>query len=122
MHTKIPLAEIRRGKYHRPEFTISCDEAEITRQAQVLSAKDPKRSDPIPAISPTLSPTLSAMTPGFSLQSSGRPAITLPARSEPTSAALVYIPPPTLPKRAITEPPRPYPAMFSKISLSSKPP
>ena len=33
-----------------------------TRAAQEDSAYEPKRSDPIPAISPTLSPTLSAMT------------------------------------------------------------
>lgn len=33
-----------------------------TRAAHDASAYDPKRSDPIPAMSPTLSPTLSAMT------------------------------------------------------------
>ena len=33
-----------------------------TRAAQEDSAYEPNRSDPMPAISPTLSPTLSAMT------------------------------------------------------------
>ena len=43
----------------------------------------------MPAMSPTLSPTLSAMTAGFRGSSSGMPASTLPTRSAPTSAALV---------------------------------
>lgn len=89
MQTKIPVAEIRSGKCHKPLLTISLEVAEITRHAQVLSANEPNKSDPIPAISPTLSPTLSAITPGFYLQSSGNPATTFPAKSEPTSAALV---------------------------------
>ena len=50
---------------------------------------DSKRSDPIPATSPTLSPTLSAITAGFLGSSSGIPASTLPTRSAPTSAAFV---------------------------------
>ena len=50
---------------------------------------DSKISEPIPAISPTLSPTLSAITPGFLGSSSGMPASTLPTRSAPTSALLV---------------------------------
>ena len=33
-----------------------------TNAAQDDSAKEPNRSEPIPAMSPTLSPTLSAMT------------------------------------------------------------
>ena len=48
-----------------------------------------KRQAPIPATSPTLSPTLSAMTAGFRGSSSGIPASTLPTKSAPTSAALV---------------------------------
>jgi len=40
-------------------------ELHTTKAAHVDSAKDPKRSDPIPAISPTLSPTLSAIVAGF---------------------------------------------------------
>ncbi len=43
----------------------------------------------MPAISPTLSPTLSAMTAGFLGESSGIPASTFPTMSAPTSAALV---------------------------------
>ena len=45
-------------------------------------------SAPIPATSPTLSPTLSAMPPGLRGSSSGMPSTTLPAMSEPTSAGL----------------------------------
>ena len=62
--------------------------------------KDSKRSAPIPATSPTLSPTLSAIVAGFRGSSSGIPASTFPTKSAPTSAAFVYIPPPTLAKRA----------------------
>ena len=62
---------------------------------------DSNRSAPIPATSPTLSPTLSAITAGFLGSSSGIPASTLPTRSAPTSAVFVYMPPPTLAKRAI---------------------
>jgi hypothetical protein len=44
-------------------WLIPKDEIEATtRAAHDDSAYEPKRSDPIPAISPTLSPTLSAMT------------------------------------------------------------
>ena len=57
-------------------------------------------SEPIPATSPTLSPTLSAITPGFLGSSSGIPASTLPTKSAPTSALLVNIPPPTLENNA----------------------
>src|SRR6266550_3222418 len=61
----------------------------------------------IPAQSPTLSPTLSAMTAAFLGSSSGIPCSTLPTRSAPTSAALVKIPPPTrmnMARRAPTNP------------------
>lgn len=81
----------------------------------MASAKEPKRSDPIPAISPTLSPTLSAIVAGLLGESSGKSYSIFPTKSPPTSAALVNIPPPTLPKRAIVDPPRPYPAMHSYI-------
>jgi hypothetical protein len=63
--------------------------AATTNVALVLSAKDPKRSAPIPATSPTLSPTLSAIVPGFFGESSGNSFSTLPTKSAPTSAALV---------------------------------
>ena len=68
---------------------ILVEVADTIRQAQVDSARDPKRSAPIPAISPTLSPTLSAMVPGLRCESSGIYSPTFPARSAPTSAALV---------------------------------
>ena len=41
--------------------------ATTTRAAHEASAKEPKRSEPIPATSPTLSPTLSAMVAGIVL-------------------------------------------------------
>ena len=43
----------------------------------------------MPATSPTLSPTLSAIVAGLRASSSGMPASTLPTRSAPTSAAFV---------------------------------
>ena len=70
----------------------------------------------MPATSPTLSPTLSAMTAGFLGSSSGMPASTLPTRSAPTSAALVKIPPPTRAKRAIELAPRPNPVTWVRTS------
>lgn len=62
-------------------------------------------------MSPTLSPTLSAIVAGLRGLSSGRPLYILPTKSDPKSAALVNIPPPTLAKRAIVDPPSPNPAM-----------
>jgi hypothetical protein len=50
----------------------------ITRAAQVDSAKEPKRSELMPATSPTLSPTLSAITAGLRGSSSGMPKSHLP--------------------------------------------
>ena len=50
---------------------------------------DSNKSDPMPATSPTLSPTLSAITAGFRGSSSGIPASTLSTKSAPTSAAFV---------------------------------
>ena len=86
--------------------------------AIIEPTNDSKISAPIPATSPTLSPTLSAITPGFRGSSSGIPASTLPTKSAPTSAALVYIPPPTRAKRAIDDAPIPKPAAADK-SLAS---
>src|SRR4030042_94283 len=58
----------------------------------------------MPATSPTLSPTLSAMTAGLRGSSSGMPASTLPTRSAPTSAALGTMPhPPRAGDRAAAE-------------------
>jgi len=48
---------------------------------------------------------------GFFGLSSGKPAYTFPTKSDPKSAALVKIPPPTLANIAIVDPPRPYPAI-----------
>src|SRR3546814_12259548 len=60
----------------------------------------------MPAQSPTLSPTLSAITAGLRGSSSGIPASTLPTRSAPTSAALVKIPPPRRAKMEIRDAPK----------------
>ena len=76
---------------------------------------DSYKSAPIPATSPTLSPTLSAITAGFLGSSSGMPASTFPTRSAPTSAAFVNIPPPTLAKRAIHDAPIPNVNIFEVI-------
>src|SRR3954463_9411818 len=59
----------------------------------------------MPAQSPTLSPTLSAITAGLRGSSSGMPASTLPTRSAPTSAALVKMPPPSRAKTQIRKAP-----------------
>ena len=60
----------------------------------------------MPAQSPTLSPTLSAITAGLRGSSSGMPASTLPTRSAPTSAPLVKMPPPKRAKIEISEAPK----------------
>ncbi|MBT9148195.1 MAG: hypothetical protein DDT32_01965 [Syntrophomonadaceae bacterium] len=83
--------------------------------ATIAPTYDSKRSPPMPAMSPTLSPTLSAITAGFLGSSSGIPASTLPTKSEPTSAALVKIPPPTLANRAMEDAPAPNPTRMSAI-------
>jgi hypothetical protein len=62
---------------------------EMAKAAQVDSANDPNKSALIPAISSTLSPTLSAIVAGFFGLSSGNPDSTFPTKSAPTSAALV---------------------------------
>ena len=72
----------------------------------------------MPAQSPTLSPTLSAITAGLRGSSSGMPASTLPTRSAPTSAPLVKMPPPRRAKTEISEPPKPRPTSASTASLS----
>ncbi len=60
----------------------------------------------MPAQSPTLSPTLSAITAGLRGSSSGMPASTLPTRSAPTSAPLVKMPPPSRAKMEISDAPK----------------
>ena len=90
----------------------------------------------MPATSPTLSPTLSAIVAGFRGSSSGMPCSTFPTRSAPTSAALVKIPPPTrankacelapIPKHNIvtvmvsSPSPTPHAKMAYQITMSSK--
>ena len=69
----------------------------------------------MPAQSPTLSPTLSAMVAGLRGSSSGMPASTLPTRSAPTSAAFVKMPPPTRRNRASSEPPNPKPTRIAEL-------
>ena len=73
----------------QPASSKSEDVEAITKAAQVDSANEPKRSEPMPATSPTLSPTLSAIVAGFFGSSSSRPWTTFPTRSAPTSAAFV---------------------------------
>ena len=63
----------------------------------------------MPAQSPTLSPTLSAITAGLRGSSSGMPASILPTMSAPTSAPLVKMPPPRRANTEISEPPKPRP-------------
>ena len=75
----------------------------------IVTSYDSNISAAIPAQSPTLSPTKSAITAGLRGSSSSIPASTLPTKSAPTSAALVNIPPPTRIKRATNVPPNPKP-------------
>lgn len=75
----------------------------------------------MPATSPTLSPTLSAITAGLRGSSSGIPASTLPTRSAPTSAALVKIPPPTRANSAIEEAPSEKPNIARSASSPCSP-
>lgn len=78
-------------KGHTPGLVGSAQRVveEMTKAAQVDSAKEPNKSALIPATSPTLSPTLSAMVAGFLGLSSGRFDYTFPTKSAPTSAAFV---------------------------------
>src|SRR5262245_24854048 len=71
----------------------------------------------MPAQSPTLSPTLSAMTAGLRGSSSGIPASTLPTRSAPTSAPFVKMPPPKRAKIEISEPPNASPERLQDLFL-----
>lgn len=109
--TSIPIAGTQRTKMIelklKTPLRFEIEVHEITKAAHVDSANEPKRSAPIPAISPTLSPTLSAIVAGFLGLSSGKFCYTLPTKSEPKSAALVKMPPPTLANMAMVDPPRP---------------
>jgi hypothetical protein len=75
----------------------------------------------MPAQSPTLSPTLSAITAGLRGSSSGMPASTLPTRSAPTSAPLVKMPPPRRAKIEISEEPKARPTSGSIMWCRSAP-
>ena len=75
----------------------------------------------MPAQSPTLSPTLSAITAGLRGSSSGMPASTLPTKSAPTSAPLVKIPPPKRAKMEISDEPKAKPINGFK-SVAASPP
>src|SRR6202008_1901844 len=61
----------------------------------------------MPAQSPPLSPTLSAIVAGLRGSSSGIPASILPTRSPPTSAPFVKMPPPSRAKIEMSEAPKP---------------
>ncbi len=76
----------------------------------------------MPASSPTLSPTLSAITAGLRGSSSGMPASSLPTRSAPTSAAFVKMPPPRRAKTEMSEPPKERPTSARTASFSEVPP
>ena len=85
----------------------------------MVTAYVSNKSAAIPAQSPTLSPTLSAITAGFLGSSSGIPASTFPTKSAPTSAPLVKIPPPSLAKIEINEAPNPKATKALMTSLLS---
>jgi hypothetical protein len=77
MHTIIPIAGIRRINKKLDNENIyvrlAIEFPPITKAAHVDSANEPNKSAPIPATSPTLSPTLSAIVAGFRGLSYGRP-------------------------------------------------
>lgn len=90
--TRIPTAVTNNGniKLLRSTIPSTFNEApETTKAAHVDSANEPNKSEPIPATSPTLSPTLSAIVAGFFGESSAKFYSTFPTKSAPTSAALV---------------------------------
>ncbi len=115
---KMPVRAIKIGSKTR--FSSNSVGAAMSRAPAPTAARamvammeptyDSNRSAPMPATSPTLSPTLSATVAGLRGSSSGMPCSILPTRSAPTSAALVYMPPPTLANRAMEDAPNPNPA------------
>ena len=68
----INIGNIKQSTLNSPPYVKDNEVPETTKAAQVDSAKDPNKSDPIPATSPTLSPTLSAIVAGFLGSSSGK--------------------------------------------------
>lgn len=112
--THIPIPGIHNTniielKLYTP-YKLDIELQAITNAAHVDSANEPNKSAPMPATSPTLSPTLSAIVAGFLGLSYGKFCYTFPTKSEPKSAALVNMPPPTLANMAMVDPPSPYPA------------
>jgi hypothetical protein len=104
----IPTLVMIKGKNNASVVVInSIEEEDTIKAAHVDSAREPNKSAPIPAMSPTLSPTLSAIVPGLLGSSSFKSFIFFPTKSAPTSAALVYIPPPTLANNATNDAPNP---------------
>merc|ERR1711990_651292 len=81
----MPMDEMYNGNINvsQPAETKSTDSAPMTKAAHVASAKEPNKSEPMPATSPTLSPTLSAMQAGFRGSSSSSPHSFLPDKSAP---------------------------------------
>ena len=71
-------------------------------------------------MSPTLSPTLSAITAGFLGSSSGIPISVLPTKSAPISAAFVKIPPPIRLNKAVKLAPIEKPVIISSVSATLK--
>ena len=86
---QITRGRITKESPPRVSVIVVLTTAPSTIVARIVLTYDPKRSAPIPATSPTLSPTLSAITAGFLGSSSGIHASSLPTKSAPTSAALV---------------------------------
>ncbi len=81
-------------------FAAASKDIAITNAAAIEATFESNRSAPIPATSPTLSPTLSAITAGFLGSSSGMPSSTLPTKSALISAVFVKIPPPAFANNA----------------------
>ena len=77
------------GIFSSPTGLVLPSSAPRIIAATTLATYESNRSAPIPATSPTLSPTLSAMTAGFLGSSSGMPISTFPTRSAATSAVFV---------------------------------
>ena len=109
---------------YRTPFASDVINVPKTIVAIMVTAYVSNKSAAIPAQSPTLSPTLSAMTAGFRGSSSGIPASTLPTRSAPTSAPLVKIPPPSRAKIEMSDEPnaKPINGFKASVDLSDAPP
>ena len=123
MEAIMPPAAISMGRNQAVAISGTSDLPRTTEEAAIIprvmvaimeSTYDSNRSAPMPAVSPTLSPTKSAITAAFLGSSSGIPCSTFPTISAPVSAALVYIPPPTLANIATEEAPKPKPGIMNR--------